>query len=222
MFSHLNHKLKTKENRNNICSNNIKITVFWKRVQKEKPCGKLWSHLFLINIHDENGQFILIKIHAACSTCHPRGSAFQFPWHIILLEVSGDVRLTIIWKRDCPTLSAVYQQKRVGGLSSWTRNLTHLDSDLPKWKLRSTEAKAPKVFQVFFPGATFMYLMQECSDTLAGSWHTSTVHLPSLQIKVLSWQHFPGYLAISHSHSFLIKKKALITHILYTTRGENI
>lgn len=89
--------------------------MFWKRVQKEKQCGKLWSQLLLINIHDKNGQFFLIKIHAACSTCHPRGSAFQFPWHIILLEVSGDVRLTIIWKRDCPTLSQCSSRSLCGG-----------------------------------------------------------------------------------------------------------
>lgn len=152
MFSHLNHKLKTKENRNNICSNNIKITVFWKRVQKEKPCGKLWSHLFLINIHDENGQFILIKLHAACSTCHPRGSAFQFPWHIILLEVSGDVRLTIIWKRDCPTLSAVYQQKRVCGGVKFINEKPHSSWQWPsQMKTPLHRGKSTKGLSGFLP-----------------------------------------------------------------------
>ena len=88
----------------------------------------------------------------------------------------------IIWKRDCSTLSAVPQQKLMGrGSSSRKRNSLILTVTFLKTKTLLQRGNSTNISA----GATFVRLRQECSDTLAQSWHVSTTHLPSLQVKAL-------------------------------------
>lgn len=122
-----------------ICLNNIKRMELWKKSPEgESHCGKLWSHLFLINIHDKKWSVYSREIHAAHSIRHPRESAFQFLWHIILLEVSGNVRHHLE-EGLFNTLSSAPTEAHGAGVKFTKEKLTHLDSNLSQ-----NEDSAPK------------------------------------------------------------------------------